>query len=98
MVIMESGRVGAVAARHAVEAGRSVSEPVTIQCLQMAGKIAMSRGWGPAKNALVVLSALARVSQFSADQYIANGKWTLLIRRSLPHPNQEILQPHSQDL
>lgn len=71
MVIMESGQAGAVAVRRVVEAGRSVSEPVTIQYLQMAGKIATSRGWGPAKNALIVLSALARVSQLSVDEYIA---------------------------
>lgn len=58
MVITGRGPVGVFVVRHAVEAGRSVSESATIHFLQMAGKIATSRGLDLAKNAPIALNGL----------------------------------------
>ena len=62
MVITGRGPVGVFVVRHAVEAGRSVSESATIHFLQMAGKIATSRGLDLAKNAPIALNGLVHVS------------------------------------
>ena len=60
-----NGRVGAFAARHAGVASRSESDRATIRYHPMAGKIATSKDWDPARNARIASSDLVHVSNFS---------------------------------
>ena len=62
METMASGQVGVFAVRPVDAVWKRESENVTTLCPPTAEKIASSRDWGLAKNELIALSDLVRVS------------------------------------